>query len=889
MATLYRPRQTTQALSRANISEGVAASSAQGLAQMGAQMISAGRRFQQSNALTMARQVSRMVDAQGEALFRESARAHQSALLMNKSAEAQESFVQRATERYRHTTDSEGNPTFQNLHSDIGNIGDEVMNDVSSTIIDPAVQRSFKQRFGNYVANQKVSALKRGMQQQVEYGISALDTGLGKLIKSSSADDIDQMGGYEQQGLESLKDAFEGGLISYEDFQRQSQEFSTTLRESTIQNNINSNRQRVREMLDLTSDELGLPEEKKQQLLDTLEAAERTDAAEIARAKERQEVDAVTEETAIVENLETRLEAGALREDELLSMKGKISAPKFSALKAQYTKEAKARQKDLAENRDIAVRIAEGQDISDVTPSKISKLHAYMTEQLADRTGQPVTLQQEAQLAAGIPAPVKGYATKLEQAVKFGDIKNAEDTLAAYTYIKDRKKPTLESSFDNEATAIMEHAELLVERAGIAPKEALAEARNVVTGVDDNQRSIREKLFAKEKAFKVDQIEETAASSLEGAESFFGTNRISADAVSTFRDFVKEGYTRSGNKDTAVAFASEMMNRTHGVSEVSGSQEYMFQPPEKVFPNYTSEQLRDVLVTEATPILPEGVSPDSIGLVADDLTAGQVQGNRQATTWVVTYEKTFEDGSTMEMPLINKETGQPIRWSPAGTKVFDDRREQQFQEAKTLREQNMTGLSNITNKPNEQRDKLNTMNQPAIKAITSSSAEPEVVNNIVNDPKGVLASYGINTPERKRHFLAQMSHESAGFRGMTEMRSDASAERKYGMNTRVGKVLGNTEPGDGAKFKGRGYIQLTGRYNYKKYGDKIGVDLVNNPELAADPDVALKIAAAYWDSKGLNKLADEDNIRAITKRINGGYNGLKDRIYRYNKLEELEL
>lgn len=165
-----------------------------------------------------------------------------------------------------------------------------------------------------------------------------------------------------------------------------------------------------------------------------------------------------------------------------------------------------------------------------------------------------------------------------------------------------------------------------------------------------------------------------------------------------------------------------------------------------------------------------------------------------------------------------------------------------------------------------------------------SDRAPEDVTNVLSEGKDVLKEYGITTPERQKHFLAQMSHESGGFRHMEEQISDEKAEVNYGPNSRVGKVLGNTEPGDGAKYKGRGIIQLTGRYNYKRYGDLIGVDLVNNPELASDPKIALKIAAAFWQEKGLNNLADAGNIREITRRINGGYNGLQDRAYRLRQL-----
>lgn len=157
------------------------------------------------------------------------------------------------------------------------------------------------------------------------------------------------------------------------------------------------------------------------------------------------------------------------------------------------------------------------------------------------------------------------------------------------------------------------------------------------------------------------------------------------------------------------------------------------------------------------------------------------------------------------------------------------------------------------------------------------------------DGLAILAKYGINNKARIRAFLAQVGHESAGMKAMVELRSDTSAERKYGYRTRVGKNLGNTRPGDGAKYKGRGLIQLTGRWNYRHYGKLLGIPLEKHPELASNPTVALHVAAAYWASKGLNKHADKGDMKTITKRINGGYNGLRDRLRRYSQLKKLGL
>ena len=98
--------------------------------------------------------------------------------------------------------------------------------------------------------------------------------------------------------------------------------------------------------------------------------------------------------------------------------------------------------------------------------------------------------------------------------------------------------------------------------------------------------------------------------------------------------------------------------------------------------------------------------------------------------------------------------------------------------------------------------------------------------------------------------------------------------------TTLATALGNTEAGDGRLFKGRGPIQITGRANYRRFGDLLGVDLVASPERAAQPDLAFRIAGLYWSKKGLNELADQatpEAFREITRRINGGFNGLADR------------
>ena len=138
----------------------------------------------------------------------------------------------------------------------------------------------------------------------------------------------------------------------------------------------------------------------------------------------------------------------------------------------------------------------------------------------------------------------------------------------------------------------------------------------------------------------------------------------------------------------------------------------------------------------------------------------------------------------------------------------------------------------------------------------------------------------INTALRCSAFLAQLAHESADLRYMEEI----GAGHAYDVGELAIK-LGNTpeDDGDGERYKGRGPIQLTGKANYKKYGDLLQVDLVLRPDLASLPEYGFRIAALFWTIKKLNALADMgfDGFKELTRRINGGYNGLEDRLRRY--------
>lgn len=135
------------------------------------------------------------------------------------------------------------------------------------------------------------------------------------------------------------------------------------------------------------------------------------------------------------------------------------------------------------------------------------------------------------------------------------------------------------------------------------------------------------------------------------------------------------------------------------------------------------------------------------------------------------------------------------------------------------------------------------------------------------------ATFGIGTKLRTAHYIAQVAHETGELRYMEEL---ASGEKYEGR-----RDLGNTQAGDGRHFKGRGYLQTTGRANYQRYAESeycVG-DLMSHPEWLAKQPGCQKASMFFWMTGGLNALADRDDVRAVSRRINGGTNGLAQRMY----------
>lgn len=154
------------------------------------------------------------------------------------------------------------------------------------------------------------------------------------------------------------------------------------------------------------------------------------------------------------------------------------------------------------------------------------------------------------------------------------------------------------------------------------------------------------------------------------------------------------------------------------------------------------------------------------------------------------------------------------------------------------------------------------------------------------DPlSAAMALHAIDTPARQAAFLAQCGHECGRFLWLREIWGPTAAQRAYEPPSSKAYELGNTQRGDGFRYRGGGLIQVTGRYNFREMGIAIGVDLEGNPDQISQPDIAARASVQFWATHALNALADAGDFLAISRSVNFGNprsagtpNGMPDRL-----------
>lgn len=206
----------------------------------------------------------------------------------------------------------------------------------------------------------------------------------------------------------------------------------------------------------------------------------------------------------------------------------------------------------------------------------------------------------------------------------------------------------------------------------------------------------------------------------------------------------------------------------------------------------------------------------------------------------------------------------------------------------------------VTNKASSDAENAVQLTLEQLQAILNTS-DSEKAERYLAGLNECFDRYQINTSLRIAHFMAQVCHESGNFKFTSEnlnysakalrgvfgkyFPSDDMADEYARQPEKIANRVyasrmgnGDEQSGEGWAYRGRGLIQLTGKDNYQNFSESCDVDVIANPDLVAqDPALCVSAAAWFWDSRSLNRYADDDDIKTVTKRINGGYNGLEDR------------
>ncbi len=685
MPQITRPNGTGNEIqSGANISIGAAASSGEGLGAIGNAAVqfaseyeSVSRQqlqatFQQADAIqAQGVEVSRQeqLALQAKALYDKGKQAENDALVQNRLSEAYTAFLGHKAVRETQVIDKDGNPTSSSLVSDLNTIGNTLKESIGRTIKDPVAAAQFRTQFDDYLLKQSISAYSKANEQQTAFAEKSLNLSLNSLLKQAGQDDLSQVKTYENQAISYLNNAVNSGLITAQQRDAQVADFTTSLREASIEHAVRTDRTQGAAIADTSAEKLGISKEKKEQFDNIYEAALKEDERRANQAFEMQSIDQKVEVANLYEDALVKIKSGVFREDDLVAAKDKVSPEMYKDLEANFLTANGQREAEMTVMSEIADKVTTGQSLNNYTDKELDKFYEYTVKKYEDQKGEPATLAEKARLANSLPEHIKDFEKELKATTLAGDPAKAKDIMEAYTYLKDTKSKTL-NEVGNQSTHVLEHAAVLMKNGGLSAESAYKQAIEVYKNTDTVVRNANVKAFQDEDAFTVDNISETTSDTLEGAEGTFGKNYVDEDTVRAFRQLAASNYAIYGDKETALQYAKANLEKTHGVSTVNGDSQYMFAPPEMFYgKQFTSEKLRSQLLTDVEGSVPKGTVLKSIKVVAtpETITSARDPNTNEpvnAPTWMIQYE----DENGEDQVLIDHKTMQPVLWSPVELK-----------------------------------------------------------------------------------------------------------------------------------------------------------------------------------------------------------------------------
>lgn len=858
---------------------------------IGSAVSQAGRASQNTNIGAISRSLGAAISSEGKVQMEQAAASIRTSVLNDTLARANLSYNEALQQRVSQTTDKNGNPLYTSLVDDTAKIGNQILQNSVKGITDLKTRQLFEQSFNSTIQNRQLDSLKIARRQQLDHSQAAFEKYSIAKINEAKSGEFGAINIPLGELREAVNSRIASGELTKSDGDALFRSLDREVRVFKYQEMIGTNPKQAYEMLK-EGDEALSPEDAL-----TLKIKAKNGIAAAAKAQQAYEKALEQKVEFGFKQAEDFLNKGLPIPDDLIGflnsatqqtglnerVKGLIERQepilKFSKMNTVERSKALAQMERAAQlDPELAKNAETFQRLNKYIETQLEKdpVSFIISQDLvADRPSLDVTKDIGQQLAARGDITA---ALESEYGVTSSGLTAAETEALAHHV--DQLSPSeqievmqsIGSSLGDDSASklyadMSKHADGLIAYSGM-----LASAGNTAVAINilEGRKILADKSIAKpspkfiqEKLVDIDMPvymhAQQSADVNSAIQAIYARKALQAGVLEAdeIDDKILEQAIAEATNGGAIEY-----NDSYIEPPVYGMSEGDF---EDWVEGITVDELSAIGATEET----KSILEDS-----DLITVGRGRYIIKSPRVTDPFPLLADDGKVLILDYNDIENMRSDALKSEPNDVVSD--------IKATDDVLSRGGSMGNAFSSGDNTKLGMHLTDQVVKMSSASANPEVMRSIANSD--ILAEYGITDENRINHFLAQMSHESGGFKHMTELRSDESAERKYGAGTSIGRRLGNTQPGDGAKFKGRGIIQLTGRDNYRRYGNMIGVDLESNPELAAQPEIAVRIAAAYWQSKGLNALADAGNIREITRRINGGYNGLADRKRRFQSL-----
>lgn len=856
----------------------------------------------------------------GDEYFQKAHSAFQTAQYSKAMKEATLAFNETYGQRVSQQVDKDGNPTFNTLVDDTGNLGKQALENSLKNVTDYQVRQRMASDFGKYVTNRQLSAQSEARKQHLSYTRTNIMDGIDALKQQAMQDESINAGQYLGNINSIVETGLESGALSPAEASNLRKVTGEQVRGFHISKMIEQSPDEALDTLEgSTASELGISPQAREKAI--YQARKNID--QIAREEEKQNLEqqrvAKEAQNLRTDELDLGITKGTIGEQDIEREFGdnKISQrQRIGLLKKVVKRDMAAYRKGRVDNM-VNTRLENNLPMTDLSPSDINNHYETRVTGISQQgpNGQPMappSLREKAKLAKDYTAPVTAFAKEVNHGILSGNTEKAIEALDALEFVQNSQPLAVETNVLNtKARAVAATYKSLVNNTSVSPEDALKSARKAVLEKDDVITQQRSTDYRKIKAFKPEKIKDTVLDMFDPGIFSFEPDAVSPGLENTFSRLFKAAYLETGDEDAAIEMVKKQTSALYGVSEFNGEDTVMLLPPEKAFPGADPAILKRDLETSLEDLqLPQGVAAGDVKISSDDLT--------RANPGQITYGLYYTDQYGNSKP-VEDENGIPVRWTPDYKKALEDSVEGTLEKKRAVKEalqqnrlNNLTRMERILTKVEEAsalmdpEDKHDheyigpkpdpvTLESFTIKGGIESANKgieklKEVIKVTPEQKKMMFDTYrkffgklktsqveGLETLasklhgddsltlEQKAYIMATVKHETANtFQPIAE----------FGKGR--GRSYGRPDPETGQTYYGRGYVQLTHRENYKRMGDLLGVDLVNNPELAQDPDIAYQILVigmkeGLFTGVGLDKYINEGgaNFQQARRIVNG--------------------